>query len=71
MERMINESKQLEKLYNGKITRLEYVLQSDEMKHEYEEYCKEKELQENESSAQQFMDYLLNQEVESHTDYLD
>ena len=71
MERMINESKQLEKLYNGKITRLEYVLQSDEMKHEYKEYCKEKELQENESSAQQFMDYLLNQEVESHTDYLD
>ena len=71
MERMINETEQLEKLYNGEITRLQYVLQSAEMKRDYKKYCEEKDLQQNESSAQQYMDYLLNQEVEAHTEYLD
>lgn len=71
MERMINETEQLEKLYNGEITQLQYVLQSAEMKREYEKYCEEKDLQQNESSAQQYMNYLLNQEVEAHTEYLD
>ena len=41
------------------------------MKREYEEYCKAFGLQQNEKSAEQFTDYLLNQEVAAHTEYLD
>ena len=60
-----------EKLHHGEITRLEYVTQSEELKQQYEEYCKAFGLQQNEKSAEQFTDYLLNQEVEAHTEYLD
>ena len=41
------------------------------MNREYEEYCKAFGLQQNEKSAEQFTDYLLNQEVEAHTECLD
>lgn len=66
-----NEVELQEKLHNGEITRLEYVQHSEEMKREYEDFCKEKGLQQDEQSAQQFMEYLLNQEVEAHTSFLD
>lgn len=66
-----NEVELQEKLHNGEITRLKYVQHSEEMKREYEDFCKEKGLQQDEQSAQQFMEYLLNQEIEAHTSFLD
>ena len=61
-----------EKLHKGEITTLDYVThQSEQMKQDFVEYCKEKNLQQNEQSAQSFLDWSLNQEEKAHTDYLD
>lgn len=61
-----------EKLHKGEITTLDYVThQSEQMKQDFVKYCEEKELQQTEQSAQSFLEWSLNQEVEAHSEYLD
>ncbi len=60
------------KLYEGKITRLDYIeQQSEQVKQEYERYCSERGLQKNDESACTYMEWSLKQEEAAHTDYLD
>ena len=59
-------------LHNGEITTLDYVYhQSEQMKEQYIDYCKKRGLQQNEKSAQTFLEWSLNHEEVVHTDYLD
>lgn len=59
-------------LYNGEITTLDYVYhQSEQMKQQYITYCQERGLEQNEKSAQTFLEWSLNQEEKSHSKYLD
>lgn len=59
-------------LHNGEITTLDYVYhQSEQMKEQYIDYCKKRGLQQNEKSAQTFLEWSLNHEEVAHTDYLD
>ncbi len=61
-----------EKLHKGEITTLDYVThQSEQMQQEFVSYCEGKDLQQNEQSAQIFLEWLLNQEEKAHTEYLD
>jgi hypothetical protein len=59
-------------LHNGEITTLDYVChQSEQMKQQYIDYCKERGLQQDEKSAHTFLEWSLNLEEKEHTDYLD
>lgn len=61
-----------EMLAKGEITRLEYVYHhSEEMRDDYIGFCKEKGLEQNEQSAEDFMEYQKNQEEAAHTECLD
>ena len=42
-----------------------------ENRHDYEVFCKERGLRQDALSESQYADYLLNQEVAAHTEYLD
>ena len=59
-------------LHNSEITTLDYVYhQSEQLKEQYIDYCKKRGLQQNEKSAQTFLEWSLNLEEKEHTDYLD
>ena len=59
-------------VYEGKITRLEYIYHhSQEMIDEFKDYCSQNGLKEDETAANKFMDWLLEQEEKAHTDGLD
>ena len=59
-------------LHNGEITTLDYVYhQSEQLKEQYIDYCKKRGLQQDEKSAQTFLEWSLNHEEVVHTDYLD
>lgn len=61
-----------EKLHKGEITTLNYVShQSEQMQQDFINYCEEKGLQQNEKSAQSFLEWSLNQEEKAHSEYLD
>lgn len=61
-----------EKLNKGEITTLNYVNhQSEQMQQDFINYCEEKGLQQNEKSAQSFLEWSLNQEEKAHSEYLD
>ena len=62
----------LEQLNQGEISKKEYINRhSEEMQHDFEDFCNQKDLQQTEESADQFMEYLLVQEQQAHTDLLD
>lgn len=59
-------------LYEGKITRLEYIYHhSQEMKDEFSDFCRQNNLEENDESAEKFWDNLLQMEEEAHINGLD
>ena len=61
-----------ELVYEGKITRLEYIYHhSQEMIDEFKDYCSQNGLKEDETAANKFMDWQLEQEEKAHTDGLD
>ena len=61
-----------ELLYNEKITWMEYIYHHSQEKIDaFNEFCREKGLQENEESASAFCDYELKCEEKAHTDSLD
>lgn len=52
-----------ELLQENKISRLEYIYHhSQEMKEDFEQFCKERELSQNNEAAQQFAEYRLDLE---------
>ena len=58
--------------HNGEITTLDHVYhQSEQIKQQYIEYCQKRGLQQDEKSAQTFMEWSLNQEEKAHSEYLD
>lgn len=67
-----NEETLQELLNDGKISRLEYIYHhSQERIDDFKDYCQKRELQEDEVAANSYMDYLLKQESNAHTDMLD
>lgn len=59
-------------LHNSEITTLDYVYhQSEQLKEQYIDYCKKRGLQQDEKSAQTFMEWSLDHEEAEHTDYID
>lgn len=67
MEEKTKEELLQQQLYEGKITWLEYVQQS-EHNNEFRQYCQDNGLSENEQTAQQFHDWMLKQEEQDHTE---
>lgn len=63
-KKMIEELLQ-KQLHDGKITWLEYIEQS-EHSNEFRQYCQDKGLSENEQTAQQFWDWMQEQEKQAH-----
>ena len=59
------------KLYDGKLTHLEYVQRSAEYQEPFKQFCQDHQLQESDHAAQQFLDSLLREEESAHTDGLD
>lgn len=67
-----NEETLQELLYKGNITHLEYIYHHSQEKIDaYKAYCQKRNLQEDESSAVAFCDYLVKSEESAHTDLLD
>ena len=67
-----NEDTLDELLYNEKITRLEYIYHhSQERINDFKEYCRKRNLQENEAAAEQYSDFILKRQENAHTDMLD
>lgn len=59
-------------LYEGEITHLQYVQHhSQQMKDDFEEFCRKNDLEENEEAANKFKDHLLKCEEDAHTDLID
>ena len=65
MEEKTKEELLQQQLYEGKITWLEYVQQS-EHNNEFRQYCQDNGLSENEQTAQQFHDWMQEQEKQAH-----
>lgn len=65
MEEKTKEELLQQQLYEGKITWLEYIEQSDHS-NEFRQYCQDKGLSENEQTAQQFYDWMQEQEKQAH-----
>lgn len=63
-KKMIEELLQ-KQLHEGKISWLEYIEQS-EHSNEFRQYCQDKGLSENEQTAQQFWDWMQEQEKQAH-----
>ena len=59
-----------QQLYEGKITWLEYVQQSEHSE-EFRQYCQDNGLPEDNQTAQQFRDWQLKEEEQVHTVGLD
>lgn len=67
-----NEDVLEELLYNGEITRLEFIYHhSQERKDDFKSYCQKRGMQENEAAAEAFCKYLLKREENAHVDNLD
>ena len=72
LEGFYNEEVLDQLLYDGTISRLEYIYHhSPEMIGEYKKFCQENKLPEDEDSANKFQDWLLKAEENAHTDNLD
>ena len=54
-----------QQLYEGKITWLEFVQQSEHSE-EFQQFCQDNGLPENEQTAQQFWDWMQEQEKQAH-----
>lgn len=63
-KKMIEELLQ-QQLHEGKITWLEFIGQSEHSE-EFRKYCQDKGLSENEQTAQQFWDWMQEQEKQAH-----
>lgn len=62
----------LEQLFNGQITRLQFVYRhSQERIDDYKSYCEKRGFEENEKSAEAYMDFLLKREEYAHTEDFD
>jgi len=67
-----NEEILQELLYKGEISHLEFVYHhSQERIDDFKEYCQKRGLQEDDVAAGAYMDWLLKQEENAHTDMLD
>ncbi len=67
-----NEDVLQELLYKGNITRLEYIYHhSQEKIDNFKAYCQKRGIQEDETAATAYMDWLLKQEENAHTELLD
>ncbi len=72
LEGFYNEEILQEMLFKGEIGHLDYIYHhSQERKDDYKKFCSDNHLEEDESSAEKYMDWLLNQEENNHTDMLD
>lgn len=61
-----------ELLYKGNISRLEFIYHhSQERIDDFKTYCQKHGLQENETAAEQYSDFILQRQEESHTELLD
>lgn len=59
-------------LYDGKITRLEFIkFQSSEMRHEFYSFCRKNNYNADDTAAEKFFDWMLEEEEKAHTDGLD
>lgn len=65
----VNNNKQ--KLYDGLIGYLSYIQQKTEHQFSFKQYCTERGMQQDEKSAQTFLEWQLVQEQIAHTEYLD
>lgn len=65
MEKTTKEELLQQQLYEGKISWLEYIEQSEHGE-EFRKYCESKGLSENEQTAQQFFDKVLHEEEQVH-----
>ena len=67
-----NEDVLEELLYNGEITRLEFIYHhSQKRKDDFKAYCQKRGLQETEAAAEAYCNYLLKREENAHVDNLD
>ena len=67
-----NEEVLQELLYNGQITRLEYIYHhSQDRIDDFKYYCEKRGLQETEETAEAYNGYLLKREEKAHVEYLD
>lgn len=61
-----------ELLYKGNISRLEFIYHhSQERIDDFKMYCQKRGLQEDEAAAEQYSDFILQRQEESHTELLD
>ena len=60
-----------QQLYNGEISRLEFAQRSPEHREAFAAYCQDNGLTVNDSTAERFFDWLLEQEIKAHTVGLD
>ncbi len=67
-----NEDTLEEMLFKGEITQLEYIYHhSQERIDNFKAYCQKRGIQEDDTAAAAYMDWLLKQEENAHTDLLD
>lgn len=66
----MNEELLQQQLYEGKISWLEYIQQSEYSK-EFRQYCQDNGLPEDNQMAQQFRDWQLKEEQQAHIDGLE
>lgn len=72
LEGFYNENVLEELLYNEKISRLEFIYHhSQERIDDFKAYCQKRGLQEDEAAAEQYSDFILQRQEESHTELLD
>lgn len=64
-EKKVNEELLQQQLYEGKISWLEYIEQS-EHSNEFRQYCEENGMKATERTAQQFWDEVLHEEEQAH-----
>ena len=69
-EKRVDEELLQQQLYEGKISWLEYMQQS-EYSEEFRQYCQDNELPEDNQTAQQFRDWQLKEQEQSHIDGLE
>lgn len=72
LEGFYNQETLEELLFNGDISRLEYIYHhSQERIDDYKAYCQKRGVREDEASAEAYSDFLLKCETNSHTELLD
>ncbi len=72
LEGFYNEDVLEELLYNGEISRLEYINHhSQERIDDFKDYCKRRSIPETEESAEAYCRYILKREENSHVEELD